>query len=282
MPVTSQNCIEEGEEPSNILPVIGMRFVVWGSSALAVLVFWYVGKTFGIPHVRDYAGSLLQGSAILNLLMVAVVYISITAAASIVLGRIRPGIGVFAAAFGLGVISFRGGTVSTVLRDLSPGTTYGMFLAETVLLAVVAAVGMLISRFLAPLPPLAQMDDEVPPKMTDRLLSVGLQTAITLVLVLVLGQSDDKKQALAAVGIASLVATLVADNSLPVGFTPLAVIAPFAAALVGYAWALTAGGNSPSGLVCAVPLDYASFGVAGTMMGHWMTHQWREEADEEE
>lgn len=282
MPVTSQKAIDDDATSSNILPVIGMRFVIWGSAAVAVLVFWWVGKTFGIPHVRGYAGSLLQGSAIVNLLLVGVVYLSIAAAASIVLGRIRTGIGVFAAAFGLAVLSFRGGTVSTVLRDLTPAATYGMFLAETVLLAGIAAVGMLVCRFLAPLPPLALLDDEVPPKLTDRLLSVGLQTAITLVLVLVLGQSDDKKQALAAVGIASLVATLVADQSLPVGFTPLAVMAPFAAALVGYAWALTAGGNNPSGLVCAVPLDYASFGVAGTMMGHWMTHQWREEADDEE
>ena len=276
---------DEDSESANILPTIGMRLTIWGSGGLALLAFWYIGATFTIPQVRGYAGSLLQGTAIANLLLVAVVYFSIAAATSIVLGRIRPGIGVFAASFGLAAISVRGGTVSSVLRDLGATTTYGMFLGETVVLAAIAAGAMLLSRFLAPLPPLANLQDDQPAKATDKLLSVGLQTAITLVLVLVLGQSDVKGQALAAVGIASLVATLVADNSLPVGFTPLAVMAPFAAALVGYSWALTAAGGSSdpaNSLVMALPLDYASFGVAGTMLGHWMTHQWREESEDEE
>jgi hypothetical protein len=286
MDVTSQKSIEDDDEyeSDNILPILGMRLTVWGSGGLAALGFWYVGAHLAIPAVRGYGGSLLQGAAVANVLVIAIVYASIAAAASLLLGRIRPGIGVFAASFGLAAISVRGGTVSSVLRDLGASATYGMFLGETVVLAAIAAGAMLLSRFLAPLPPLAKMQDDDLPKNSDRLLSVGLQTAITLVLVLVLGQSDVKGQALFSVGIASLVATLVADNSLPVGFTPLAVMAPFAAALVGYAWALTASGGSSdpaNSLVTALPLDYASFGVAGTMMGHWLTHQWREEAEEE-
>jgi hypothetical protein len=286
MDVTSVKTMEDDDESesANILPVIGMRLTVWGSGGVAMAAFWYVGATFAIPALRGYAGSLLQGSAVANVILVAIVYASIAAATSIVLGRIRPGIGVFAASFGLAAISIRGGTVSAVLRDLGASATYGMFLGETVVLAAIAAGAMLICRMLAPLPPLAILQDDEHAKNGDRLLSVGLQTAITLVLVMVLGQSDVKGQALASVGIASLVATLVADNSLPVGFTPLAVMAPFAAALVGYAWALIAAGgssNPANSLVTALPLDYASFGVAGTMMGHWMTHQWREEAEEE-
>jgi hypothetical protein len=286
MNLTSVKSMEDDDESesANILPVVGMRLTVWGSGGLAAIAFWYVGSTFTIPAVRGYAGSLLQGAAVANVLLIAIAYASIAAAASLLLGRIRPGIGVFAASFGLAAISVRGGTVSSVLRDLGASATYSMFLGETVLLAAIAAGAMLLSRFLAPLPPLAILHDDEPAKGSDRLISVGLQTAITLVLVMVLGQSDVKGQALASVGIASLVATLVADNSLPVGFTPLAVMAPFVAALVGYAWALTASGGSAdpaNGLVTALPLDYASFGVAGTMMGHWMTHQWREEAEEE-
>jgi hypothetical protein len=287
MDVTSPKISEYDDEdgPGSILQTIFMRLVVWGSAGVAAAAFWWSGKTFGIPHVHGYAGSLFQGSAIANLIAVGILYVSIAAAASIVLGRIRTGIGVFAASFGLAAISVRGGTVSDVLRDLGASATYGMFLGETVVLAAMAAGAMLLSRFLAPLPPLAKLQDDELPKSTDRLLSVGLQTAVTLVLVMVVGQSDTKGQALAAVGAASLVATLIADNCLPVGFTPLAVMAPFAAAIVGYAWALTAAGGSPdpaNSLVTALPLDYASFGVAGTMMGHWMTHQWREEAVEDE
>jgi hypothetical protein len=283
MSVTSLKSMEDDEEyeSDNILPVLSMRLTVWGSGGLAVAAFWYLGATATIPALRGYAASLLQGSAVMNVLLVAIAYVSIAAAASLILGRVRPGIGVFAASFGLAALSFRGGTASTVLRDLGPSATYGMFLGETVLLAAIAAAAMLLCRFLAPLPPLAMLQDEEPAKGSDRLISVGLQTAITLVLILVLGQSDVKGQALFAVGVASLIATLVADNSLPVGFTPLAVMAPFIAAMVGYAWALTGGGSSPSGLERVTPLDYASLGVAGTMMGHWMTHQWREEAEEE-
>lgn len=269
-------------QQSWMMQTVLMRLVIWGSAAVALVVFWFAGEWFGIPYVRGYAASLLQGSAVANVIVVAVIYLAIVAAAGALLGRVRPGIGVFAAAFGLAAISLRGGTVSDLLRDHGASAAYGMMLGETVLLAVVAMLGMMAARFLAPPPPLAEVNDQTP-QITDKLLSVGLQTAVTIVLMLVLGQSDAKGQALAAVGAASMVATLIADNMLPVGFTPFAVIAPFIAALAGYLWAMTTGGDTDpaNALATALPLDYAGFGVAGTMLAHWMSQQWREEGDGE-
>ncbi len=257
------------------------RVVVWGSAIAALAIYRYVGRLFSIPSLQGYSTSLLEGSAATNLLVVAVVYLAIVGIASILGGSFKPGLGVFAASFGLAAISWRGGVVSDLLRDNS-ANVYPMLLAETVLMAALVSCGAAAQALLARKPPIAEViEEEHLPTFVAKLTSVGVQAGVTAVLVYFLAASDAKGQALLAVGIASLIGTLVADNALPVGMTPLAVVAPFVAAILGYAWAsINAGGTvAANPLVNALPLDYASFGVAGTMLGHWMSQQWRDESE---
>ncbi len=267
-------------EPSWILNSVLSRLIVWGSAFIALAVYWHAGQWFSIPFLRGYSASLLEGSPVSNLLVIATVYIAITAIASVLAGQFKPGLGVFAASFGLAGISLRGGTVSALLRS-SDGNPYFMLLLESVLLAALVAAGAAVQGFLVRKPPIKVVEEEdEQPDLMAKLLSVGMQTGVTVVLVWLLGASDNKGQALAAVGIASMLGTLAADNALPVGLTPLAVMAPFVAAVIGYAWAgLNVNGTLPANaLATALPLDYASFGVAGTMLAHWISQQWRDEA----
>ena len=280
VPSPEQSTDESG--PPWIFTSLVTRLVIWGGGALAMTVFWYVGNWFSIPRLRGFSGSLLEGSAVLNLLVVAIVYLAIVAIASVLAGAFKPGLGVFAASFGLAAISIRGGTMSDLLRD-SSSNVYVMLLVETLMLAIIVAVGAGVQAFLVRKPPIKVVEEEdEQPNLMSKLLSVGVQTGVTVLLVWLLGSSDSKGQAVAAVGIASVVGTLAADNALPVGLTPLAVIAPFIAAIIGYAWAsLNPTGTNPANpLATALPLDYASFGVAGSMLAHWISQQWRDEAAE--
>jgi hypothetical protein len=259
------------------------RVVVWGSAMVSLAIYAYVGRLFSIPSLHGYSTSLLEGSVFTNLLVVAVVYLAIVGIASILGGSFKPGLGVFAASFGLAAISWRGGMVSDLLRANS-GNVYPMLLVETVLLAALVSCGAAAQALLTHKPPIEEVkEEEHRPTLVAKLTSVGTQAGVTAVLVYFLAASDSKGQALAAVGIASLIGTLVSDNALPVGMTPLAVVAPFVAAILGYAWATinTGGTVAPNPLANALPLDYASFGVAGTMLGHWMSQQWREESEME-
>ena len=276
---TSDNLVDANH--SWFMHAVVARVVVWGSALLSLIAFAYVGRSFSIPSVHGYSVSLLEGSTVTNLLVVAVVYLAIVGIASVLAGGFKRGLGIFAASFGLAAISARGGTMSDVLRD-SSGNVYPMLLVETVLLAALVSCGAAVQVMLTRKSPIEEVkEDEERPNLVAKLTSVGTQAGVTAVLVYFLAASDAKGQALAAVGIASLIGTLVADNALPVGMTPLAVVAPFVAAMIGYVWAsVNAGGTvAPNPLANALPLDYASFGVAGTMLGHWMSQQWREESE---
>lgn len=266
-------------QDSWMVQTVVARLVIWGSAAVSLAVYWWIGNGFAVPLEKGYSATLLEASGLANLLVVTVAYLAIAAGASVTLGRFRRGIGLWAAAFGLAAISARGGTVSDFLRH---GNSYGLLLVETVLLGVLAVAGLVVARVLSHQHPVLHIDDE-PPTLQNKLLSVGLQTGVTIVLIWILCQTDMKGQALAAVGAASVIGTLAADNVIPVGMTPMAVIAPFVVAVIAYVWAMLSGhGLEPANpLARALPLDYASFGVAGTVMGHWISQQWREEAEGE-
>jgi len=284
MDVITPTPISTDPGPSWFFQTVVTRVIVWGSAFVSLAIFWYLAGTFSIPYLRGYSGSLLEGAALSSFVVVAVLYLAIIGVASVLAGSFKPGLGVFAASFGLAAISCRGGTVSDLLRSNS-SNVYAMLLLETVLLAALVACGAAVQAFLVRKPPIKEVEEEDErPDMTAKLLSVGVQTGVTVVLVWLLAASDSKGQALAAVGIASMIGTLIADNALPVGLTPLAVIAPFVAAIIGYAWAsVNAGGTDVANpLANALPLDYASFGVAGTMLAHWISQQWRDEAAEQE
>jgi branched-subunit amino acid transport protein AzlD len=115
--------------------------------------------------------------------------------------------------------------------------------------------------------------------LVNNLTATVAQTVATSVVIMVLCQSVSKNQCLASVGIASLVGSMVAYKYTAARHSIWYWIGPLIAGLIGYALASLGQDTNlsiglPTGSFAALarplPLDYASVGVAGAIMGYWM------------
>ena len=122
----------------------------------------------------------------------------------------------------------------------------------------------------------------------ERVFALLVQAGVMAVLVLLLARTDEKKQVLAAVAIASFCATLVAYAVSPVRPSVWYWAGPILVGVVGYlaaygswpsipALAMKSGVGGPRLMPLArpLPLDYASLGTAGAILGYWTSRQWQ-------
>jgi hypothetical protein len=125
----------------------------------------------------------------------------------------------------------------------------------------------------------------------QKAMALSAQLVVTTVLMLLLAQSDQKKQALASVGVASFIGTVAAYFAAPTQPSVWYWIGPIIVGVVGYlATMVTPSGlevGDPRGplanLARPLPLDYASVGTAASILGYWMSRRWqrdREDAEE--
>lgn len=115
--------------------------------------------------------------------------------------------------------------------------------------------------------------------LTGNIIALATQVAATAIILLFLCQSESKKQAIASVGIASVLGTTLTYMGFPTRPSIWFWTAPLIVGLFGYVLA-AAGQNAdlaighPSGVFAALarplPLDYASVGPAGSILGYWM------------
>jgi hypothetical protein len=115
--------------------------------------------------------------------------------------------------------------------------------------------------------------------LVNSLTAAITQTVATAVFLMFLCQSEAKNQALASVGIASFLGALIAYKYAPGRPSFWYWSGPLIVGVIGYALAAMgqdtglATGN-PTGTFAALarplPLDYASVGPAGAMLGYWM------------
>jgi hypothetical protein len=127
------------------------------------------------------------------------------------------------------------------------------------------------------------MDDpSAQPPLSTRIGALATHFLATTLILSLLCQSDAKNQAFASVGFASLCGTLLAYPSFPCRPSFWFWISPLAVGVLGYA--LAAAGQDGSlataspqgffaGLSRPLPLDYASVGPAGAIIGYWMMHK---------
>jgi hypothetical protein len=108
------------------------------------------------------------------------------------------------------------------------------------------------------------------------------------VLVALLARTDEKKQVLAAVALGSFLATLLAYSVAPVRPATWFWIGPVVVGAFGYVaasfawrnaspveWKTGMGGGILGALARPLPLDYASLGTAGALLGYWISRQWQ-------
>ena len=270
------------------------RLLLSIAAVLACLMFWFAGKWFHIPEHPDYEASLaLQPSPVADLLVTGVVLCAATAVGTAVAGSIRFDAGLFAAAIGLAALSSRGGPMRYVTQAAAGP---GVFLAIALELLVLGALlglawfGLWLLYRRGRLAGDAVRDGlaDQPHAPGERLFALLVQAAVTGVLVLLLARTDEKKQVLAAVAIASFCSTLVAYAVSPVRPSVWYWAGPIAIGIVGYvvtyfswagvplvAWKTGTGGGTLAALARPLPLDYASLGTAGAIAGYWTSRQWQ-------
>lgn len=264
------------------------------ASAACAFLFLLASRWFGLPRHPGYEMSLAQGpTAAVDLLLVGVIVFTATGIGAVIAGSIRFDAGLFAAAVGLAALSCRGGPMRHVTQAAAGRAVFLALAVELFILGALLGLcwfGLWLLYRRGRLAGDAARDGlrDQPHAIGERLVALLTQGGVMAVLVLLIARTDEKKQVLAAVGIASFVATLLAYAVSPVRPSVWYWAGPVVVGVAGYAaayftwgstdplvWKSGTGGGALAALARPLPLDYASLGTAGAIAGYWTSRQWQ-------
>jgi hypothetical protein len=266
------------------------RVLLTIGSVACIFVFIWLAGAFGIPAHPRFQGSLLaQPSPVAALIVTLIGLIACVLLASVVASVVHFDAGLFCAAIGLLGLSARGGPLRYVLM-YSPGPYVFLTLCAELML-LFAFLGIAWGVLWAMRGRGFVIDDvqrdglhEEDEKPGHHLLATLMQAVTTAVLVLLLAQTDEKAQVIAAVGVASMLGTMAAHSLFPVSPSAWYWVGPLAVGLIGYGFAyVNADGTWTIGQVSGhfaplgrpLPLDYAGAGTAGSLLGYWTSRRWQ-------
>jgi len=255
---------------------------------ICLIVVRYAIAMFSVPPLPHFDGSLLcSASPLTAIVVVAVLLIICTLLGTIIAGGVCFEAGFFAATLAMAGLSLRGGTMQSVLFDANGRQSVFYTLAGETLLLAAILVGiwlmlMLISRRISPPAPL------LPPTELNgyRLGTLLVQIAATAVIIELLALSEAKNQVLGAIFLGSLIGAMAAYFSFPSRSAFWHWLGPLLVGTIGYLLAArnavtgTATGNLEgllAPLARPLPLDYASVGPAGAIIGWWIAQHWGKE-----
>ncbi|MFI5379914.1 MAG: hypothetical protein ACHRHE_11500 [Tepidisphaerales bacterium] len=269
------------------------RILLLVASVTCGVVFWWMARTFGFPVAPGMCGSLaMHPGGVGFFLAVAATFFASMAVGTVLAGVIRFNAGLVAACIGLAVLSVRGGDLRQVLFGsidlLGASEVFERLALETVLLGMLVGCGWYVLKWLHlrglivdregdP----AAANKDVPSR--NEALSVAVQTLVTALCMLLLMANEAKFQAIAAVGISSLVGGIVAQYLFPTASNGWYWLPPLVVGVIGFVLAYfnPAGANTGelvgrfAALGRPVPLDYAGSGVAAAIIGHWLARAWQ-------
>jgi hypothetical protein len=248
---------------------------------ISVLIFWYVARWVRFPTEPHFQGSLLQAPAAVGALIVGLITLALcTLLGNLIAGRRWFLAGLFISTAALATWAIRGGTIQyALLRADNTGSGRNVFVSllieHLILMAAVAGLWMwLWTRKPAAQTP-AEEEDESRSTGAALLAQVG---ATLLILLIMLAETSVKKQVTVSVFLAGMGGTALAEMFFA---TPDSArwywIAPLITGVVGY----VLGYLQPSGIEIGhlngffaawsrpLPLDYASMGCAGAILGYW-------------
>ena len=264
------------------------KWVLLGVSVGCYVFVWWITGQLGMTVTRGFNGSLLlSGQAGTNVLVTAMLVYAAVMIGSTFAGRVRPDAGLFAAAVGLWALTNRGRPVYAVLHDTGGSrNTYLLLALELLILGALLGAGWWL-LFRLRLRGLLQSDSardglaDVDQPSSVGWIELGTHVLVTAALVVLIAQTEDKKQVLAAVAIGSFAAAFFPHwrhGARPsIWYWP----GPLIVGVIGYvlAWfnlpadALHTGrphGGILSALARPLPLDYAGIGTAAALLGYWM------------
>lgn len=257
------------------------------ASVLCILIFWETGKALGIPPVPKVNGSLL-GLAHWPVAILAtyVLFVIAMVIGILVGGRSWFFAGVFTAAVGMATLSIRGGPMHYVLFNAAAqGDTQKVFLrllAEQclVFLPIALAWSFVWRRYQAALPAAEPGESVARDGVANTAGAVLTQLVVMGLIVHLFSPTDAKKQVtvsvfLGAFGGAALGEYLFPNRRAAAWYW----LAPFLVGAIGYVFAYTHAADWTTGealgplahLAHALPLDYAGAGVAGALLGYWIS-----------
>lgn len=243
------------------------------------------------PTERGFSGSLATPVSVGGFLMAMGLLALNALLGTWVLGRRWGLAGLMTAAAGLATWSVRGGTMTYVLfkadtLGIGGRIFYSLAFELVVLMGVIGAIWNYIwARHIVP--PIAEEKDKEQGRSAGA--AIVAQTGLMALFLLMLIVTPMKKQALAGVFVSALFSTalaqqLFADHKAGRWYW----LGPLIVGVCGY----VLNASSPTGLEIGnlsgnfaplgrvLPLDYASVGVAGALMGYWWTSPEEVELDE--
>ncbi len=250
------------------------------TAAISCGIFWLLGNLAGVPAERHYqAGLLSQPSPIIAVSVVFAGLFGISLVLSAIEATIDPEVPLFGAVAGLATLSWRGGTMTNVLQN-SPKVVFPTMSVELILLgAIIFGCWTLLRRRM-------QIQDDEDSEWNTRLLCMGTATLAMVVAMYFLCQTDAKKQVMAAVGISAFAGAATAYSIFSVRWAGCYLAAPLLVGAAGYLLAYFSPGDWHIGrtgqpLAYPLPLDYASLGTVGSLLGYWASQKWKNETDDE-
>jgi hypothetical protein len=203
-------------------------------------------------------------------------------------GSVQHDAGLVAATFGLAGLSMRGGPMRENLFVAAGPRVYLGFAIEVIILFWLVALGWMTLRLLTrwrlarPEGHATGSPDEHDEPLDQRLLATLTHIIIMSMLMMILCQSDQKAQVLASVLISAMLASMGAHQFVATSPSIWFWSGPLAVALLGYVgtyfspsgWNIGVARGVFAPLARPQPLDYASWGVAGAIMGYWISRRW--------
>ena len=277
-------------------PQFRSRLLLLSGIALALGVIVATSKLFHVPAHREFGGSLLhEPSPIVAFVVVGTALVGCVVLCTLVAGRVRFDAGLFCAAVGAVALTARSGTVGDVLRARTAAgggaTVFVTFAAELVLLYALLGLAWSVLWMLHRQDYLKadQFRDGVEDTEDPAWIKVGallMQAGVMALFMLLLAQTDSKTQVVWAVGISAYVGTIASYYVYPVSPSAWLWTGPMLVGLAGYvlayfnldvndaAWRTGQLRFTFAALARALPLDYATAGTAGAVMGYWMGRKW--------
>lgn len=266
------------------------QFFVLIACIVCFLLFWWAGRALSIPAEKGFEDSLLQQPHWpLDLLADYVLFGVCLLLGTLIAGWTWFFAGLFSATIGLIAFSARGGPMRYVLFHAaatgSAQHAYVLLALEQVLLFLPVAIAWwaLHRRYDAMLPAPDKMktdaDDEKDESASNTLMAIVTQLVAMGFVVLLFVPTDAKKQVLIGVFIAGIIGSALAEYLFPDRKAGgLYWIGPFLVGFIGYLLAHYFGADftvgTPQGNFAALakplPLDYASAGAAGALLGYWV------------
>jgi len=247
-------------------------------------LFHYSARAAHLPPVDGLGPALLQQpSPALAVALVATALVVAAVAGRFIVGDLHNGDepqfegGLFAALLGATALVFRLGSVRYALYASPDSAVFILLAVELLLLyAVVALCFFALKWVTSPHPPSNAQN-------ASPFMAVATHAIVMSACMIYLAQTEQPAQALGAVGISALLASMAAHIAFPRSSSFCYWISPLFVGLLGYGFCYFSPPPGlaigfPDGLFGALarpmPLAYATAGPAGAIFGYWKASRW--------